>query len=75
MTENMSDGLGCQVSKSAIQAHYAHARERISRYMIHNIKTRKLGGPELSVMVDFLKLRVRAKGPKNEEHIVLGFVE
>ena len=32
MTENMSDGLGCQVSKSAVSLHYAVARERISRY-------------------------------------------
>ena len=26
-------------------------------------------------MVDFLKLRVRGKNSKNEEHIVLGFIE
>ena len=44
MTENMSDGLGCQVSKSAVSLHYAVARERISRYQIHSIKTKKMGG-------------------------------
>lgn len=44
MTENMSDGLGCQISKSGIQGHYALARERISRYSISSIKMKKLGG-------------------------------
>lgn len=77
MTENMSDGLGCQVSKSAIMTHYALARERISRYSIHSIKTKKLGGIQQSCMIDFLKLRVKGKKKdgKNEEHIVLGFIE
>ena len=45
--------------------------------MISSIKIKKLGGVQRDCMVDFMKLRVRPskKGGKNEEHIVLGFIE
>ena len=75
MTENMSDGLGCKVSKSSIMSQFAVARERISRYLISSIKTKKLGGLHRECMVYFMKLHIRSKKGMNEEHVVLGFIE
>ena len=75
MTENMNDGIGCQVGRANICSHYAIARERISRYLISSIKTKKLGGMHRECMVDFMKLHIRGKKGRNEEHVVLGFIE
>ena len=75
MTENVLDGVGCAVNKSSILGHYAHARERISRYMIHSVKAKKFGGMNQEVMIDYTKLHVRNKKGKNEEFMILGFIE
>lgn len=36
---------------------------------------KKLGGVQREVMIDFMKLNLRGKKGKNDEHIVLGFIE
>jgi len=75
LTENSMDGVGAYISKHMIYSYYVQARERISRYAIYNIKTKKFGGPNQEVLVDFLKLHLRNKKGKNEEFVVLGFIE
>ena len=75
MTENMTEGLQCKVSKSGICGQYANARDMLSRYMIYMTQNRKLGGPEREVIIDFMKFIVRGKKGKNDEIIILGFIE
>jgi len=44
-------------------------------YSIYTVKIKKLGGEGKEVMIDFLKLHLRNKKNRNEEHLVLGFIE
>jgi hypothetical protein len=75
MTENCEDGKGTELTVNSVRIQYAYARERISRYAIYSVRNKKFGGPNQEVMVDFLKLPIKNKKGKNEEYIVLGFIE
>ena len=75
MTENASDGIGISISKSTVYTVYAMSRERISRYTTYSVSNKKFGGPNSEVLVDFLKLHLRNNKGKNDEWLVLGFIE
>jgi len=76
MTENALDGIGCGNSPSSVKQIYALCRERLSRHSLYSIRQKKLGGPAKEVVVDFMKLPLRnKKTQKNEEWLVLGFME
>ena len=75
MTENSRDGVGACVGKGQIYNLFVQARERISRYQIYNVKVKKFGGLNQEVLVDFLKIHLRGNKGRNEEYVVLGFIE
>ena len=75
MTENARDGHGSNCKRHHIYQFYCHAREKISIYSIFTVKTKKFGGSDKEVMVDFMKLNLRNKKNRNEEHLVLGFID
>lgn len=75
MTENALDGVGAGCAKSSIYSVYALCRERISRHSLFSVISKKFGGPNKEVLVDFLKLHLRNKKGKSEEWLVLGFIE
>ena len=74
MTENADNG-GATVHRSSTHSLYVFARDRISRYQIYSVESKKFGGPNQEVMIDFIKLHLKSKTGRNEEHVVLGFIE
>jgi hypothetical protein len=74
MTENVENG-GASVARSSTHTLYVFARDRISRYQIYSVESKKFGGPNQEVMIDFIKLHLKSKTGRSEEHIVLGFIE
>ena len=73
MTENTEAKAG--IHQSSAQQLYVLTRDRISRYQCHSVESKKFGGQNQEVMIDFVKLHLKRKEHQIDEYVVLGFIE